>query len=159
AGTYSMNSSGYTRDLSSSLGGGTHQLTATYSGDGSYLGSSAADTITITPAATSLQFTAAPSSVKLGAQVQLNLLLSTQVPGVAATGTVTFFYDGATPLAATVVNTQSFPGAAPNSFASMTFFGSGSISVGGAHVITAKYSGDANYQAATITTPIQVLYV
>jgi hypothetical protein len=90
-GSFTLNSAGNSIDISPSLGGGTYALVATYSGDNSYASSvSATDSITITPAPTSQQWTNYPNQVPMGQQFTLGVSIGTGVAGVAPTGTVTF---------------------------------------------------------------------
>src|SRR5207249_12330110 len=51
-GMFSLNSEGYTEDQRIQLSGGSHVLTASYSGDNSYSASASTYAITITPAPT-----------------------------------------------------------------------------------------------------------
>ena len=51
-GIFNLNSAGYTRDLLPNLLGGTHTLTANYSGDNSYQSNIGTATLTVTPAST-----------------------------------------------------------------------------------------------------------
>ena len=112
---------------------GTHTITATYSGDANHNGSSGL----LTPdqavgqgaTTTSLASSANPSVV--GASVTF----TATVAPPDATGTVQFYADGAT--LGGPVNLSS--GEATASTASLTV---------GTHVITATYSGDANYTAS-----------
>ena len=50
AGTYALNSYGYTEDLAVQLPGGTNSVQAAYGGDNSFNASTATNSITITPA-------------------------------------------------------------------------------------------------------------
>jgi hypothetical protein len=160
AGIYTLNNDGYTRNLASTLLAGTHQLAATYSGDNSYTGSSATDTVTVTPAPTTGQMLYYPSTVNLGNPFGMQFVVSTNVPGVAPTGQVTFM-DGGSPLQlySSGVNLTASPGVPPNSDSTLSAFVQGILTAAGAHTLTAQYSGDANYQPAS-SGPfnIQVLY-
>ncbi len=80
------------------LDAATYPVTATYSGDGNFLGSTATASFTIVPAATSLSATASPSSVASGDTVTLS---ATGLPA-GATGTVTFSSAGSTLCSSTV---------------------------------------------------------
>jgi len=155
-GTFQLNNAGYTRDLHPFLTGGTHPLVAQYSGDSSYVKStSATDTITITPAQTTTDFTSSNFYTIVGQSIGLSANAATSVPGGAApTGTFNFF-DGNTPIAGTVTTTSSqgnIPGYSP-----YISGGIGAIfSALGKHSITATYTGDVNYAPSTTASPIQV---
>src|SRR5215472_2529122 len=149
AGIYSVNNSGYTRDIAPTLGGGTHSLLALYSGDVSYQSStSAAHPLTITPAPTFQQWVNDPSFAVVGQTFPLETVVDTGVAGVSPTGTVVF-YDGNSPLPGTVTYSPQGQGVNVVLYASTTT----SISTGGSHTITAQYSGDANYGPST-SSPI-----
>ena len=144
-GTFSLNTSGYTRDITPSLGGGTYSLTADYGGDNSYQpSSSAVDTITISPATTAQQWQSYPNSTAIGQPFQLAVSIGTGVAGVAPTGTVTF-YDGSAAMTGPV--TYAAFGVGYNVTLSAT--GTVSLSTAGNHAITARYSGDSNYGPST----------
>jgi subtilase family serine protease len=114
-GTFTLNSLGYTEDQSEnvSLSPGTYNLSATYSGDNSFTGSSpATDAITITQATTAAAAAATPSSIVSGGTVTLSAIISTQSFGRPPTGTLTFF-NGSTQLGNPVTVAGSFSTAAP----------------------------------------------
>src|SRR5882762_3245886 len=147
-GIYHLNDIGYTRDLSPTLSGGTYNLAAVYSGDTSYQGSNTSETFTVNVAPTTLTtpfsgnypFTVGTPTT-IGSDVNVNFN-----GGAAPTGTITY-YDGTTQLAGTVnyvpiAGTSGSP-AVLRSVITTTF------TTGGTHTITAKYSGDMNYAAAT----------
>ena len=148
-GTFHLNSAGYTRDLNPSVAmfaGGTHQLSASYSGDGSYLGSKATDTLTVTPAPMPLDLSSA-----INPYVGISYLIQVQgfpnvLGGVAPTGTISI-YDGTTLISGptTISGFAGLPNTYPGFGAQMptTFTSSGD------HSVTAKYSGDASYAPAT----------
>jgi hypothetical protein len=144
-GTFTLNNEGYTRDIAPTLTGGTYPLVAKYAGDNSYnTSTSAIDTFTVTPAPTSQQWTNNPSFVVIGVSFSLGVVVDTGVAGVSPTGSV-IFYDGATALPGTVSYSAQGQGTNVVLYANtMT-----TISSGGAHSITAKYSGDANFQPST----------
>jgi hypothetical protein len=117
---------------------GTYPVTATYSGDSNYHGSTAATSFTVDQASTSFTASAAPTSTTYGTSVTLS---ATGLPS-GATGTVTFT-SGSTTLCADPVSA-----------------GSASCSTGtlpvGAYPVTATYSGDSNYLGSTATTSLTV---
>jgi len=149
-GIYNLNSEGYTRDLVPSLTGGTHMLVAIYSGDNSYLkGTPASVPFTVTTAATQLTFTNNPSPL-VGSTTNLLVLgVPNVTTGAAATGTISV-YDAATLIAgpapvAPVYTGQNLP-------ADFSVSVPVTFSTSGDHSLTAKYSGDNDYGAATSAT-------
>lgn len=152
-GTFTLNSTGNATDTSPSLAGGTYALVAAYGSDNSYTSSvSATDSIIITAAPTSQQWTNYPNQIPMGQQFTLGVVVDTGVAGVAPTGAVTF-YDGSTALAGTV--TYSAQGVGSNVVLYAT--GTVSLSTAGSRTITAQYIGDANYQPST--SPSQTIVV
>ena len=148
-GTFNLNDIGYTRDIVPTLLGGTYPLAAAYSGDSSYQPSSGSETFTVNPAATTLSApTTGLNTIQIGNQTTYfaTTLFSQAFTGVAPTGTVTF-YDGATALTDPVTLFPSAPnGSGPGSLQAQI---TTAFSTPGNHTITAKYSGDGNYAAAT----------
>jgi hypothetical protein len=122
---------------SSALSGGSYPITATYSGDSNYAGSTAATTLTVAPVATLFTASATPSNIAFGSP---STLAESGLPG-AATGTVTFASGGVTLCIATLATTSC---ATAVSLAA------------GSYPITATYSGDANYAGSTATTALTV---
>lgn len=124
---------------------GTDTLTVTYSGDSNYAGATGAANVTVTQAAKLTPTITITSSAGTIDSSQ-TLSLSVKVTGAAATptGTVTVSGGGytgtATALASGVVSI-SIPG---NTFSAGTV------------TLTASYTGDVNYNAATETTQITV---
>jgi hypothetical protein len=127
-GSSTLNASGVATFSTSSLGIGTHSITAQYSGDGNHNGStSPALSQTVTRASTSTTLTSDSNPSKAGRTVTFTATVSPS----AATGTVEFF-DGSTPLGTVAVSGGT---------ASL----STSTLAGGKHSITATYSGDVNF--------------
>jgi len=154
-GIYNLNNFGYTRDLAPALTGGTYGLVAKYSGDSSYQPStSATDTLTVTPApGTQLIFTNNSRIALIGSSATLSLLGIPNVPsGATATGSVSLF-EGSTQIAGPVPVACYY--CAPGEPVDFTASLQASFSTSGNHSITAQYSGDADYAAAT-STPLTV---
>jgi subtilase family serine protease len=152
-GTFALNAQGYTEDRSVDLTGGTHNLTATYSGDASFTAATpVAETVTITAAATTTSITAAPSSSTTGAIVSLTATITAQnifsnfLPG----GTVTF-YSGSTPIA-TAGGGDQLQNPTTHQVTFITFTSTTTLPHG-QNSITGHYSGDGNY-AASISAPV-----
>jgi len=147
-GIYQLNDSGYTRDLSPTLSGGTYNLAAAYSGDTSYGASNTSETFTVNLAPTTLSNPYSgmyPFIVGTTTSIESDITVNFN-GGAAPTGTVTY-YDGTTQLSGTVnyvpiAGTNGSP-ATLRSLITTTF------TSGGIHTITAKYSGDMNYAAST----------
>ena len=134
-------SSGAASFSTSSLAIGTHTITAVYSGDSNYSGStSAAVTVTVTAASmigTTTSLTASASSINTGASVTFNSTVTPASGSGTPTGMVVFM-DGTTTL-----STQTLAsGAASYSTSSLA---------AGTHTITAVYSGDSTYSGSTST--------
>jgi hypothetical protein len=149
-GAFMMNNEGYTRDIVPTLTGGTHPLVARYGGDSSYLSSASdTDTLTITPANTTMSVPYIPySPVIVGTPVSVSAFLLTNVySGIAPTGTITF-YDGSTVIPGTVSYTSrpGQPGALDASISGSMMV---NFTTSGIHHITAQYSGDASYSTST----------
>jgi hypothetical protein len=124
----------------STLAAGTHSITAVYSGDGNYSGStSGAWTQTVSKVASTTLLSASPNPSVSGQSVSLTATISP----TAATGSVQFF-DGSTSLGTATVSGGSASKAVTT------------LSVGG-HSITAVYSGDANYAASTSAAVTQTV--
>jgi len=146
-GTFQLNDIGYTRDLVPTLPGGTYPLAAAYSGDSSYQQSSTTESFMVTPAVTTLNNAFGNSSPLVGQQIQIGVTLNSQAySGVAPTGTVTFF-DGGTALPGPVTFTGFAPSNQNTGSAQATM--TATFTNSGTHVISANYSGDSNYAAAT----------
>ena len=135
-GTAALNGGGQAAFSTATLAGGSHSITATYSGDGNF-GSSVSPVLTQTvgqasSSGTSISSSADPSSY--GATVTFTAVVSGT--GGTPTGTVTF-KDGTTTLGSGTLNGN---GQAALSVNSLTV---------GAHAITASYGGDGNFPAST----------
>jgi hypothetical protein len=117
----------------------TYPVTATYSGDANYLGSTATTSFTITQASTSFTASANPTSTAYGNTVSLSV---SGLPS-GATGTVTFTSGGSTLCTAGAVSL----GSAACSTA---------VLAASTYPVTATYSGDSNYQGSHATTSFTI---
>lgn len=116
--------------------GGTHTITAAYSGDVNYTAStSGALTETISPASSTVTVGASPNPATFGQAVILTATVVPSVSGTLATGPVTFF-DGANSLGTANLSNN----VAQISTANFTL---------GSHSITAAYAGDRNFTGST----------
>lgn len=153
-GIYNLNNAGYTRDLTPNLTGGMHALLANYSGDNSYLASSGASSISVTPVPTSIGQTFTVTNPVVGTPFYGSIIgYSQAMRGVAPTGTVTF-YDGTTQIGSSGPIQGEPAGYQPQFFANATL----TVVSGGSRTITAQYSGDANYAPSTTATTVSAVY-
>jgi uncharacterized protein YjbI with pentapeptide repeats len=123
----------------SSLSVATHSITATYSGDSDFNGSSATAPLSqpVTKAGSAITL-GAPAPITLGQAATFTAGVTAAAPGAGTpTGTVTF-YNGTTRL-----GTSQLSGSNGTDRAT---FSTSSLGVG-AHTITASYGGDGNFTA------------
>lgn len=119
----------------SALGGGIHSITAHYSGDGNFNGSSSAVlTQTVTRLTTDLDLELALQDTAFASGTHLSFMAN--ITPANATGTVVF-YDGASPISGAV---QLSNGSAS--------FTTSSLSTG-THSISAQYSGNADFSPSS----------
>jgi hypothetical protein len=126
-----------------SVSGSPHSITATYSGDNTYIGSTSSPvTLTINPAATTTALTSSQNPSVFGQAVTFTATVTPTPPGGGTpTGTVTFDIDG-NPLA---------PVPLTGNQASITL---SNLSVGN-HTVTATYTNtDGNYVGSSSLTPL-----
>ncbi len=126
----------------STLGTGTHAITAIYAGDTNNQSTSASLSLGVQQATTSVTFTSSGSPVTVGLPVTFHATVSGN--GGAISGSATF-YDGSTPLGSATLN-----GSGAASFTTT------SLPVG-SHTITATYTGDPNNASATSTALTEVV--
>jgi len=147
-GTFAINSLGHAEDQPIQLTGGTHTLSATYSGDISYNPVTVAvtDAVTVTPAATTSTLTPGATTVQPNQGITLSVTInSTSNSTVGPTGNVTF-KDGTT----TIGTATAVPsGATATAGASATATLNTSFATAGTHMLTAVYAGDQNYATST----------
>jgi hypothetical protein len=159
AGTFPLNSYGYSEDLAVQLPGGTNSVKAAYAGDQSFNASTGTNAISIMPAGSEMN---PPSvgSAAVGSVFTANALVQSLSSGVAPTGTVTFLVNG-TPVAGTTTyqpGNQVGPPAVAWLSANFTSSASPFTKVGN-YSITASYGGDGNYTPVTSQgTPVTVQY-
>jgi Bacterial Ig-like domain (group 3) len=126
----------------SALPVGSDLVTAAYSGDSNFSGSSASLNQTVNQAATTLMLASSLNPSGLDSPVTFTATVMPQYGGQAS-GTVTF-KDGATTLGSAAVSGNA---------ASLT---TSSLAIG-THSITAVYSGDSNFVGSTSNTVSQVV--
>ncbi|TVT21195.1 Ig-like domain repeat protein, partial [Amycolatopsis rhizosphaerae] len=126
----------------STLTAGTHTITATYSGDTNFTGSTTSTTQTVDKAATSTTVTTTPSPSVYGQAVTVTATVTPTAPlptGAAGpTGTVTFTISDDGPALTAPVDPAT--GQAAVSLDTLSV---------GSHSVTAAYSGDANFTLST----------
>jgi subtilase family serine protease len=158
AGTFPLNSYGYSEDLTVQLPGGTDSVKATYAGDNSFNASTATAAITITPAPTSMM---QPSTfgAAVGQSAQIIAYLNATSSGVAPTGTVSFYANGKALNGSVAYSSRGGgPGYPAYLNATLTSDTNAFISSGN-YAITTTYNGDANYSTSTSPADqISVLY-
>ena len=148
---FPVNSAGSGEDQPIQLTGGTHTLSATYSGDISYnaVATGVVDTVMVSKAATATALAASPSTVTTGTSVTLTATISSgSNSAVGATGTVTFFSGGTqigSPVSVTPIPASATTGAGGTAALPTSFSSSGTKS------ITATYNGDTNYALSSAT--------
>lgn len=124
--------------------GGTHSITAAYSGDANYTAStSSALTETVTPASSTASVSASPNPGTYGQAVTLTATVVPSISGDQASGPVTFF-DGSVSLGATNLSSNVAQ-------ISVSNFAAGS------HSITASYAGDRNFAGSTSSALAEVV--
>jgi hypothetical protein len=143
-GTGTLNS-GQATFTTSALVGGTHSITATYSGDSTFAGSTSTPlSQTVNKATTTITVTGTPNPATQGQMVTFTATVSpASVGSFNATGTVTFM-DGTTALGTGMLT------------AGTATFTTSTLSVG-THSITAVYAGDTNFAGSTSPAFNQVI--
>jgi len=123
--------------MTSALGVGTHPITAVYSGDADFAGSTSAPlTQTVNPAATLTALMSSVTPSVFGQSVTFTATLSAVAPGAGTpNGSVTFQDNGNTLGSGTLA-------------AGVATFMTSGLSVG-SHPITAVYGGDADFTGST----------
>ncbi|HEY1651058.1 MAG TPA: Ig-like domain-containing protein [Acidimicrobiales bacterium] len=128
---------------SNALVGANQTVTATYSGDIDFLGSSSTTTVTVTQDTTTTAIPVAPVSGPFGSSVSYAATV-TPNDGGTPTGTITF----------TIGTTTLCHGTVSSGAASCT---SDLGPVGTAETVTATYSGDANFSGSSGTNTVTIL--
>jgi len=138
-GTGTINGSGDTSFMTSTLSVGSHSVTAKYSGDANFSGStSPAVSVVVSAAAkTATATSSSPSATQIttGQMFTLSISVAPKSGGGTPTGTVTLL-DGQTQVAM------------PTLVAGAASFSSSTLAAGG-HSFTVNYSGDANFAASS----------
>jgi len=147
AGTYALNSQGYTEDQAVQFPTGNNSVKAQYAGDGSFNASaSAPTTYNITPAVTTVNISASANTVSIGTSFSVTATVSSLSLGTTPSGTVAFFVDGQ-PSSPSVTYTPQ-PNCFGNIYQCLMATATFSLTTPGNHGITASYNGDTNYQSS-----------
>ncbi len=153
---FELNSQGYTEDQSTELGGGTHNITASYSGDNSYSAStSPAQIITVLKAPTTTTFSGAPSSAVGGMPGSCcTVTVNTQSYGVSPSfGSIQFLLNGATVLY--VAGDVCGALGTGLTYATLVLCTTPPNVPLGTSTLQAQFTGDANY-TGSISPPVTV---
>jgi hypothetical protein len=123
-----------------SLAAGSHNVTASYSGDTNFSGSSATFSETINKGSSATTLAASPNPNTFGQTITFTTAVTAQTGTAIPTGTVTLL-DGATSLGTATLDSQG-----------RAIFNISSLSVG-THTIVASYTGDSNF-ANSASSPV-----
>ncbi|WP_011175488.1 Ig-like domain repeat protein [Candidatus Protochlamydia amoebophila] len=134
------------------LNGGNHSITASYPGDTNFIAvtSSTLDQTVILANTNTLIFSNSPNASQFGQPItlQANVIGSVATPPLTSSGTLSF-YDGSTLLGAAPITKLSSNVA----FATLTL---SNLSIG-PHTLSAKYSGDVNYNPSNSSSMTQTI--
>ena len=122
---------------------GAYTVTAVYSGDTSFTGSSSTTSFTVIKATPSVSFTTSTAEITSSATATLNFTVTTPASAAPASGTVVF----------TDTTSGIVLGSASLSNGKVSFSTNG-ITASGANIISATYSGDSNYSGITPATVV-----
>ena len=121
---------------------GTHNITASYSGDGNVMAStSPAQTVTVTLISTTSALALSAATIMVGQTETLTVTIAGGTGNPALTGTVNFFDNTANSTLGNVTVT-------PTSTGGNAMLAVNTLAVG-THVLSARYSGDSNFQPST----------
>ncbi len=128
----------------SSLPAGTDDVTAVYSGDSNFAGSTSPDfDEEVTQGTSALSVISSTNPVGPNGTLQL-IALANGVGGVVPTGTITFVADGTTTLGTATLATTGTQGMAS---VSVNLANLSTPLATGQHMITAEYGGDSNFNS------------
>jgi len=130
-GQVNLNGQGKATFATTGLKGGSHTITATYSGAGTYSAGAASVTITVGAAATTTKLTAATTALTVGQPA----VLTATVTGVNPTGNVVFVSAGSTLCTAALANGVATCQMTPTVIGHLS--------------VTANYQGDASNQGSS----------
>jgi adenosine/AMP kinase len=123
---------------------GTHIITATYGGDGTFTASSGTLTQIVNKAGTTTSVTSAPNPSVFGQSVTFTATVAAVSPGAGTpTGVVTFTFDGGTNV------TRTLSGG-------VATYVTSTLSVA-AHSVAGNYGGDGNFNTSSGSLPTQTV--
>lgn len=132
---------------------GTHSLTASYPGDGSFKASTSAPvSFTVLQGATQLALVPVNAATTSVTNDIININFATSGLGALPTGTVTLSLNGTTLATTTTIQQLSTTNGFVAATASVTI--AGSQLQPGANTLMASYSGDTNYLASTASSVV-----
>jgi len=162
AGTYPLNSYGYTEDLTVQLPGGTNSVKAAYAGDNSFAASTGTNAISITQAPTTMPAITGPQGPILAGTTYYEYSIAASVlsssSGVAPSGTVTFYANG-TVLPVTPTYSEGAGSQSEGAHAYLSASFPPAFTTSGVKTITASYSGDSNYASSTSPSSYSIAIV
>jgi hypothetical protein len=132
-GSATVNATG-TATLTTTLGGGSHSLTATYAGDGANGPSTGSATLVVNPTKPGLNLSSSASSITATGSVTFTAT-ALGVSGAAEPSGTVSFYNGTTALGTGILSSKGIATLSVNNLPV------------GANSITATYAGDANYSS------------
>ncbi len=156
AGSYTLNSYGYAEDKTVQLPGGTDSVKAQYSGDVSFIGSTATQAFTISPATTTATLFSNMALATVGQSFYLYDTIQAESFGAFPTGTITFT-DNGNPMPGTVTYQSLNCGNIYYVCLDATLVTS--VGTGGTHAIAANYSGDGNYTSNLTSLSLPAKYL
>ena len=124
---------------------GGNAITATYSGDGEYMGSTGANSETVNQDTITTTLTSSLANAVVGQSITLTANVSANAPGSGKPTGVVTFYDGATLLGT---------GTITNGSAKLVV--SGGLAFG-SHTLTASYAGDVDFVGSVSTATTQTV--
>ncbi len=157
SGVARLNSSGYTEAQNNAIAPGTHVFTATYSGDPSFNGSSAAPaTLIITKGATTTTGATSVATVSIGSIVTLSAVVDTTSFGYSAPSGTVVFESGKTILGTSQVVATTDPATGHDRSTATLTLSAEHFPIG-SEPVTVVYGGDVNYLgSSSTTTPLTV---
>src|SRR6185312_6810107 len=131
-----------TLTIPTSQASGTYAIALNYAGDGNYNAATGSVSLMVNQQATTITLASSATTITLGQPVTF---VATVAPaaGGSPSGTVSF-YDGATLLATSTIS------------GGIATYSTSTLAPGVTHVISARFSGDANYLGANAVSNVSV---
>ena len=147
-GTAALNAAGTAQVVASSLGVGSHTISAVYSGGGNFGGSSSGAGLQVTHVPTTTALSVTPNPAGFLEPFRLVATVAVTPPGAGAPAGVVEFFNGTTALGAATLNLVS---GVPTAVLTMNGFPPAS------YQITARYTGNASLAPSTSNAVTQVV--